>query len=80
MKSYLTGLMVAVAVGSLQTVSAAELSGKVKLDGTPPPEKTIDFSGPNEATCGKLLAGNVDERWPVLEKRSCRKRALTPSR
>src|SRR4051812_29035476 len=66
MKSYLTGLMVAVALGSLQTVSAADLSGKVKLDGTPPPEKTIDFSGPNEGTCGKLHTGPVTTRHYVV--------------
>src|SRR3954451_13326809 len=62
MKSYLTGLLVAVAVGSLQTVSAAELSGTVKLEGTPPPEKTIDFAGPFEATCGKLHTTPVTTR------------------
>ncbi|HUR47554.1 MAG TPA: carboxypeptidase regulatory-like domain-containing protein [Candidatus Saccharimonadales bacterium] len=66
MKSYLTGLMVAVAAGSLQTASAGDLSGSVKLEGTPPAEKTIDFSGPNEATCGKLHPNPVTTRHYVV--------------
>src|ERR1041384_2920530 len=62
MKSYLTGLTTILAAASLQSVSAAEISGKVKLEGTPPPEKTIDFSGPHEATCGKAHTGPVTTR------------------
>src|SRR6185295_102293 len=66
MKSYLTGLTTILAAASLQTLSAAEVSGKIKLEGTPPPEKTIDFSGPNEATCGKTHTTPVTTRHYVV--------------
>jgi len=36
MKSYSTGLIVAVVAGSLQLASAGEINGKVKLKGSPP--------------------------------------------
>jgi len=50
MKSYVTGLAV-LALGVWQTASAAEITGKVKLKGTPKPEVTIDMSG--TPYCGK---------------------------
>jgi hypothetical protein len=48
MKSHLQSLTVAVLAYSLQTLSAAEISGKVTLKGTPPAERPI----PVGATCG----------------------------
>jgi len=48
MKSYLQSLAVVVLACSLQTLSAAEITGKVTLKGTPPAEKPIPV-GP---TCG----------------------------
>lgn len=62
MKSYLVGLGVVVAAGSLQTVSAAEISGKVKLDGEPKPEIEIKM----DATCGKMHEGKVTTRHYVV--------------
>jgi plastocyanin len=62
MKSYLVGLGVVVAAGSLQTLSAGEISGKVKLDGTPKPEVEIQM----DATCGKMHQGKVTTRHYVV--------------
>jgi len=62
MKSYLIGLGVMVAAGSLQTLSAAEISGKVKLDGTPKPEVEIQM----DAICGKMHQGKVTTRHYVV--------------
>lgn len=62
MKSYLSYLTVAALVGSVQLASAADLTGKVKLKGTPPEEKTIQM----DATCGKLHAGPVKTRFYVV--------------
>lgn len=44
------------------TASAAEVSGKVTLKGTPPPEKKIEF----DATCGKLHDKDVTTRHYVV--------------
>ena len=52
MKFYLQCWTVAVLAGSLQALSGGEISGKVKLQGTPPPEMTINEA---EATCGKFM-------------------------
>ena len=54
MKSYLAYLATAALVGSLQLVSAADLTGKVKLKGTPPPAVKIDLS----PGCAKLPTRN----------------------
>jgi hypothetical protein len=54
MKSYITGLTIAVLAGSFQVAGGAEITGKVKLKGTPPAERVIEITGPNEATCGKI--------------------------
>jgi plastocyanin len=62
MKSYLIGLGVMVAAGSLQTLSAAEISGKVKLDGTPKPEVEIQM----DQVCGKMHQGKVTTRHYVV--------------
>jgi hypothetical protein len=57
--------MVAAALaGSLQIVTAADVTGKVTLKGTPPPEKTIEM----DATCGKLHSGPVTTRHFVVSK------------
>jgi len=53
MKSYITGLSVALLAGSVQLASAGDISGKVTLKGTPKPEIPIDLGD----ICGKLHAG-----------------------
>ena|ERR1051325_222676 len=53
MKSYITGLSVALLAGSVQLASAGEISGKVTLKGTPKPEVPIDLGD----ICGKLHNG-----------------------
>jgi len=62
MKSNVTYLTVATLLGALQMASAAELSGKVKLNGTPKAEMPI----PLDATCGKLQPGPVTTRHYVV--------------
>jgi len=54
-------LTVVALAGSLQLVSAADITGKVILKGTPPPEIKIDplMADPN---CGKLHTGPVTTR------------------
>ncbi len=59
MKTTLTLLTLA-AVASV--ASAAEISGKVKLTGTPPPEKTQ----PSDAACGKAGNATVSSRHYVV--------------
>jgi hypothetical protein len=56
MKTTLTVLAVAALAGSV--ASAAEISGKVKLNGTPPPEKKI----PLDALCAKTAPGGLSTR------------------
>src|SRR2546429_9060168 len=56
MKSYVTGLAV-LALGAWQTASAAEITGKVKLKGTPKPEITISMTGTVGDYCGKAHEG-----------------------
>lgn len=60
MKTILSALTVAALAGSV--ASAAEISGKVKLSGTPPPEKTITL----DAACGKLQANPITTRHYVV--------------
>ena len=55
MKKTLFVLSVAALAGSV--ASAAEISGKIKLTGTPPPEKPIT----PDAMCGKLANGALAE-------------------
>jgi len=50
--------------GSLQIASAADITGKVTLKGTPPAEKTIEM----DATCGKMHPGPVTTRHYVVGK------------
>jgi len=53
MKSYTTGLALAVLAGSFQLAFAGDITGKVKLKGTPKPEIVIPL-GKSEPTCGPL--------------------------
>src|SRR5215204_901883 len=59
MKKILFVLSVAALAGSV--ASAAEISGKIKLTGTPPPEKQIT----PDAMCGKLAGGALATRFYV---------------
>ena len=60
MKTTLTVLTLAALVGTV--AQAAEISGKVKLTGTPPPEKTIT----PDAMCGKLAPNGLATRHYVV--------------
>jgi hypothetical protein len=60
MKMTLTVLTVAALAGSV--ASAAEISGKVKLNGTPPPEKPITL----DVACGKLQPKPITTRHYVV--------------
>jgi plastocyanin len=62
MKAYLSGIIVAVLAASGQFGSAAEISGKVKLKGTPKPEIPIQM----EPNCGKLNPKPVTTRHYVV--------------
>ena len=59
MKTILTALTIAALAGTV--AHAAEISGKVKLTGTPPPEKTIT----PDAMCGKLAPNGLTTRHYV---------------
>jgi hypothetical protein len=50
MRTLWTSLTLAVLAGSTSVLSAAEISGKVKLNGTPPPEASMKMTDP---VCGK---------------------------
>src|SRR5688572_31240416 len=60
MKTTLTVLAVAALAGSV--ASGAEITGKIKLTGTPPPEKQITL----DAMCGKLAPGGLTTRHYVV--------------
>ena len=62
MKSTSAFLVIAALAGSFQAASAAELSGKVKLKGTPKPEVPIQL----DATCGKMHSKPVTTRHYVV--------------
>ena len=62
MKSYLSVTIIAVLAASIHSGSAAELSGKVKLKGTPKPEVPIQM----EVNCGKLSPNPVTTRHYVV--------------
>ncbi len=64
MKTCLLALAAAVVGGSLQFGSAAEISGKVTLKGTPPPERKIEF----DPICGKLHDTDVYTRFYLVSK------------
>ena len=52
-------LTAAVLVGLLQTASAADITGKITLKGTPPPEVPIPF----DPSCGKLHTGPATTKF-----------------
>jgi hypothetical protein len=64
MKSTSTFLVIAALVGSFQAASGAEISGKVKLKGTPKPEVPIQL----DATCGKMHSKPLTTRHFVVGK------------
>lgn len=62
MKSYGTWIGAALALATLPGACAAEISGKVTLKGTPPPEKKVAF----DALCGKLHTQDAFTRHYVV--------------
>src|SRR5713226_10787577 len=62
MKHYLGCLTAAVVAGLLQMVLGAEITGKVKLKGTPKPEIPL----PLDATCGAMHSGPITTRFYVV--------------
>jgi hypothetical protein len=64
MKSTSAFLVIVALAGSFHVASAAEMSGKVKLKGTPKPEIPIQL----DATCGKLHTKPVTTRHYVVGK------------
>lgn len=52
----------AVFIGSLQLVSAADITGKMTLTGTPPPEKEL----PLDPTCGKTRSDKPTTRFYIV--------------
>lgn len=66
MKSYITGIVMAALAGSLQVCAAADITGKVKLKGTPKPEMTIDLASSPDKFCGKAHEGAVTTRHYVV--------------
>ena len=63
MKRFLPILNILVLAGAWQTVSAAEISGKVKLKGDPKPEVPIPLEG---TTCGPLVHTPLTTRHYVV--------------
>ena len=63
MKSYLPFFTAVVLVGVIQTVPAAELTGKVKLKGEPKPEVVIPLEG---TTCGPIVHTKLTTRHYVV--------------
>ncbi len=64
MKNLIWALSAAVLIGSLPCASAGDITGKVTLKGTPPPEKTIAF----DDTCSKLHPTVTTTRHYVVGK------------
>jgi hypothetical protein len=62
MKSYLPCIAIAALLGSFHVATAGDLTGKVKLKGTPKPEIPIQL----DATCGKLQPKPVTTRHFVV--------------
>jgi hypothetical protein len=65
MKKLTWSLSVVVLAGSLQWAAAGDVTGKVTLKGTPPPELTIPYP---EDTCGKLHPAIPTTRRYVVGK------------
>jgi plastocyanin len=66
MKKAILILTAAALVGSFQAASAADVTGKVTLKGTPPPETPIDFS--DVAQCGDMHPTVTTSRRYVVGK------------
>lgn len=64
MKNTVLGTLLAIAGVASTSAFAAEVSGKVTLKGTPPPERKIEF----DETCGKLHDKDVTTRHFVVGK------------
>jgi hypothetical protein len=62
MKRYLPSITIAAVLASFQLAGAADITGKVKLKGTPKPEIPIQL----DATCGKLHDKPVTTRHFVV--------------
>lgn len=56
-------LMAAVVAGATQMASAADITGKITLKGTPPPEKEL----PLDPSCGKLHTAKPKTRFYVVD-------------
>ena len=63
MKSYITSATVLAVACAVQTLSAAEISGKVKLKGEPKPEVPIPLEG---TTCGPVVHTPLTTRHYVV--------------
>jgi hypothetical protein len=66
MKSYSTGIVMAALAASLQVSSAADITGKVKLKGTPKPEIPIDMASSADKFCGAAHPTPVTTRHYVV--------------
>jgi hypothetical protein len=62
MKTHISIAAALAVLGSVQLVSAAEITGKVTLKGTPPAEKPIAM----DAACGKLQPNAITTRHHVV--------------
>src|SRR5439155_15109662 len=62
MKSTFAFMVIVALAGSFRAASASEISGKVKLKGTPKPEVPIQL----DATCGKMHTTPVTTRHYVV--------------
>jgi len=64
-----TQLLAALAlIGSASLASAADITGKVVLKGTPPPEITIDMASSPDKFCGAAHSGPVTTRHYLVGK------------
>jgi hypothetical protein len=59
---------VLVSIGAASVASAADITGKVVLKGTPPPEITIDMSTSPDKTCGAAHSTPVTTRHYLVSK------------
>jgi plastocyanin len=64
MKTYLSGLAIALVAGSIQFASAGDVTGKVTLKGTPKPELPIDLN----PACGKINSAKPTTRHFMVGK------------
>jgi hypothetical protein len=66
MKMNRTWIAVVSLVAALQVANAGNVTGKVTLKGTPPPEKDITADVKTDANCGKLHTDPVKTRFFVV--------------